>query len=170
MKKIFRSLIIIAGLCLLITMETPLCAQEELSSRIGLSAVLQDAQLDIQLPIWLGSKVSLSPAIGLVYVGDSGSDIRIGVVPRIYTRKTKLSPFTSLRFGVLLFNPKEGDGATDIFLGIGFGGEYFFDKHFSMGVEAQLNLTISDENSNRFGNPGGNNVNTGSVIFATIYF
>ncbi len=50
------------------------------------------------------------------------------------------------------------------------GGEYFFSSSFSVGIEAQLNLTFSDKNSVRFANPGGTNLNTGSVIYASIYF
>jgi hypothetical protein len=58
----------------------------------------------------------------------------------------------------------------DILGGLAFGGEYFLTDNFSFGVEAQGNLTKSDENSFRFGNPGKINFNTGTMISATIYF
>jgi hypothetical protein len=46
----------------------------------------------------------------------------------------------------------------------------FFDPHFSIGVEAQMNVRSSDNDSSRFGNPGGTNFNTGSAVTANIYF
>jgi hypothetical protein len=53
---------------------------------------------------------------------------------------------------------------------VAFGAEYFLSDSFSFGVEAQGNLTKSDENSSRFGNPGGVNFNTGAMVSATVYF
>lgn len=66
--------------------------------------------------------------------------------------------------------PDDGDPITDYIVGLLGGGEYFFSANFSVGIEGQLNISISDENSSRFSNPKGTNVNTASVIFATIYF
>jgi len=54
--------------------------------------------------------------------------------------------------------------------GLNFGGEYYISEHFSVGIEAQGNLTKSDKNSGRFGNPGGVNINLATMIFATMYF
>jgi len=58
----------------------------------------------------------------------------------------------------------------DKFAGNGVGAEYFFDKHFSIGVEAQGNVTVSDMNSFRFGNPDGTNFNTATMVTANVYF
>jgi hypothetical protein len=66
--------------------------------------------------------------------------------------------------------PGEGDSVTDIIAGLGFGGDFFLDEQFSLGVELQGNFTFSDEGSMRFGNPGGINFNTASQITASIYF
>lgn len=52
----------------------------------------------------------------------------------------------------------------------GYGAEYFFDDQLSLGIEAQLNFSKSADNSGRFGNPGGLNANTATMLFATIYF
>ena len=39
-----------------------------------------------------------------------------------------------------------------------------------IAVEAQVNVTVSSEDSFRFGNPGGTNINTPTGIFAAFYF
>ena len=61
-------------------------------------------------------------------------------------------------------------GQTDIIGGVALGGEYFLSDHFSFGVEAQANVTRSDNQSFRFGNPGGLTLNTATAVLATVYF
>ena len=89
---------------------------------------------------------------------------------RAYTRNATVSPFISGRAGALISSPSGGSTKTDYLFGLGVGGEYFIDRHFSFGVEAQVNIGISDTGSNNLGNPGGTNINTATVIFGTIYF
>jgi hypothetical protein len=59
---------------------------------------------------------------------------------------------------------------SDLILGPSFGGEYYFNKNFSVGIELQLNVVLSGEKSMRFSNPDGMNINTATALFATIYF
>jgi hypothetical protein len=145
-------------------------SQDIPSPKVGLSASLQDNQFDILVPIWLGSNLSIAPSIGLIWTQDAGSDLRIALVPRFYFSKSKVSPFLGGRIGLLRATPSVGTGTTDWLLGLAMGGEYFLDNHFSFGIESQINLTISDQNSSRFGNPGKKNLNTATAIFATVYF
>jgi len=145
-------------------------AQEETPRKIGLSALITTSQLDILVPIWVAEKIVLAPALSTQFVQDAGSDIGIGLVPRYYFKTEKLAPYIGGRVGAFFNIPKEGDNSTDLLLGLSFGGEYFFNRNFSLGVEAQGNFTFSGENSSRFGNPGGVNFNTGSAIIANIYF
>ncbi|MBI5471531.1 MAG: hypothetical protein HY961_04210, partial [Ignavibacteriae bacterium] len=63
-----------------------------------------------------------------------------------------------------------GDAVVDKLLGGFVGMEYFFHRRFSVGGELQVNVIWSDQSSNRFGNPGKVNINTGSALFATFYF
>jgi len=137
---------------------------------VGLSASFQSAQADILLPIWLSDRFSLAPAVGLTWAEDNGSDIRVGIAPRFFLTSTKVAPYIGGRVGVLIASPSNGDATTDWIGGLAFGGEYFIDDHFSVGVESQLNVTFSDTKSTRFGNPGKTNVNTGAAVFATVYF
>lgn len=166
MKKF--DFIFTAILCMVFSMN--LKAQDE-TRTWGISASIQQNQFDILFPIWTGGNNVIAPSIGAIYIEDSGTDLRLGLLDRIYFNTTKsLKPFLGLRAGVLFSLPDGGDNATDYIIGLLGGGEYFFSKNFSVGVEAQLNMSISDENSNRFGNPGGTNINTATAIFATIYF
>lgn len=146
-------------------------AQEATStSGIGLSASLQEGQFDILVPIWFGSNFSLAPAVGFSSAEDGGSDIRLAIVPRYYFYKREFAPYAGAKLGVLLASPETGTSTSDILVGLAGGGEYFLDPHFSLGVEGQFNVIMSDDNSARFGNPGKMNMNTAAAVFATVYF
>ncbi len=137
----------------------------------GISASVQDAQLDISLPVWTGSNNIIAPTLGVIYMDNRGTDLRLGLIDRFFIKATeKIKPFVGLRTGALFTFPNEGENVIDYIIGVFSGGEYFFSDNFSVGVEAQLNISISDKGSSRFGNPGGVNLNTGTAIFATIYF
>jgi hypothetical protein len=140
------------------------------SSGVGLAASIQEGQFDIMVPIWLSERFTIAPAIGIVWAEDAGSDIRIGIAPRYYLRKEALSPYVGLRLGALMNSPSNGSSTTDILIGGAFGGEYFFSEYFSLGVEAQANMVISDSKSARFGNPGKMNLNTAAAVIAGVYF
>ena len=140
------------------------------SSGIGLAASIQDGQFDIMVPLWLSERVSIAPVVGFVVSQGAGSEVRIGIAPRIYLRKEELSPYVGLRAGALISSPSNGESTTDMIFGGAFGGEYFFSSSFSLGVEAQVNVAHSDDASTRFGNPGNMNLNTGAAVIASIYF
>ena len=137
----------------------------------GISAVVNNSQADLLFPIWIGNLNTLAPSIGIVNIGDINTDISAGLVFHHYIRyNDNFSPIIGLRVGGIFESPKTGPGTSDFILGALGGGEYFFSCNFSIGIEAQLNLTFSDKLSSRFGNPGGTTFNTGSVIYATVYF
>ncbi|MDD4597577.1 MAG: hypothetical protein PHW35_06395 [Lentimicrobiaceae bacterium] len=168
MKKIFFFLLIPA-----LMLSAMAHAQDK--TRIGLSGSIQGNQFGIMVPIWLGEKFVLAPAIDYSYAEKSGSDIGIGVASRLYLKKETLSPYVGVKAGVLLFRPyffDESDQKTtvDLLGGVAFGGEYFLSEQFSFGVEIQGNLTKSDEKSYRYGNPGGVIFNLATQVSATIYF
>ncbi|HTY58186.1 MAG TPA: hypothetical protein VMF59_05185 [Bacteroidota bacterium] len=140
------------------------------AGRVGFSASIQGSQGDILVPVWITDSFSLAPSLGLVWAQDSGTDVRFAIVPRVYFRKDRIAPFIGGRIGVLVSSPSVGSSTTDWVVGLAAGGEYFLDDHFSLGVESQLNLSISDENSNRFGNPDGTTLNTAAAVYATFYF
>jgi hypothetical protein len=138
--------------------------------KFGLSAAFQGAQLDILLPVWMSETIILAPALKFSSVSQSSKDIGIGLVPRFFLKRAKLSPFVSIRAALLFYYPRNDEVINDLLLGIGAGGEYFFDSNFSIGIEAQINYARSHERSTRFNNPNGTNTNTATVIFGSIYF
>lgn len=145
-------------------------SQDETKRTIGLTALVQGQEFGIQIPIWLGSDITIAPSFEVKFVQNQGTDIIVGIVPKFYLNmKNKLTPYIGLKIGAAIDTPS-GTGTTDIIAGVAFGGEYFFDSHFSIGVEAQANYTKSGINSFRFGNPDGSNFNTASVVTANIYF
>jgi len=177
--KLMNKLALIAAVLILFSSSSQMFSQEDLNKKsFGISALVQDGQYDIMIPILLSKSAVIAPAIGIVGVSDAGTDIGLGVVTRFYLNNdSKVKPFLGGRAGVMIFSPSESEDSnedsestTDFILGFLAGGEYFLDEGFSFGVEAQLNASISDENSSRFGNPGGFNINTGAAVFATVYF
>jgi len=105
-----------------------------------------------------------------MWMQDGETDIRLGIVPRFFFSRDKVAPYIGGRIGLMWRNSNTGWSEPDWLIGGAFGGEYFVDQHFSLGIESQVNLTISNTNSSRFGNPGKKNINTATAFFATVYF
>jgi hypothetical protein len=145
------------------------------SKKIGISGSIQGNQYGISIPIWLGEKFVLAPAFDLKFAEKVGTDFGVALAPRYYLKKEKISPYLGLRIGVLINKPSsenniDTETKVDLLGGLAFGGEYFLSDNFSFGVEIQGNVTKSDENSNRFGNPDGISFNIGTMVSATVYF
>ena len=135
----------------------------------GISAQLQDDQMDILIPFrW--ERFTLAPVFSVASVSDVVIDFGVGVAYRYHLKTGKAIPYVGLRAAVFVMTPEGGDSITDYAVGPSVGGEYFLDDHFSLAVEAQVNVSFSDESSFRFGNPDGTNVNTATSIVATFYF
>jgi len=129
--------------------------------------------------IFLSKEFQLAPFIGIVSAQKVGADITIGLTPKLYFNTNRLAPFADLKIGQIINRPSKDNlsvtnngikNTTDILVGIGVGGEYFLSRNFSFSVEGQWNLTKSDINSNRFGNPGGINMNLATAVSASVYF
>jgi len=146
-------------------------AQMVHKGKVGLSATVQESQFGIMVPVFLSERFVLAPALDFQTAQSQGTDLSIGLIPRFYLKTTELRPYLGARLGVLMFFP-DGDkeSTRDFVAGLAFGGEYFFNENFSIGVEAQGNFTFSDESSDRFGNPGNMNFNLGTMVSASIYF
>ncbi|MBN1398731.1 MAG: hypothetical protein JXA06_11935 [Bacteroidetes bacterium] len=144
---------------------------QETSSRIaGISASLQNEQLEILVPFWFGKYVTIAPAFGMMWREDVGSDLRIALVPRFYLTREDVSPFVEAKFGVQMNIPVTGENRTDLIGGLAGGCEYFINRYVSVGIEAQINAIILDKASVQTGGPGRTSINTGTAIFGTIYF
>lgn len=139
-------------------------------SAIGIQASLQDNQTEIGLPFWTSPGLVVEPFLSFASASDVGKDLAFGALIRFNLKRGEAVPYLGVRLGMLHFSPEEGDGVTDFVLGPALGGEYFLSPSFSLGVEAQVNVALSDEMSSRFGNPDGTNINTATMVTATFYF
>jgi len=157
------------SILLVIVISTLLTAQPQ-KGKVGVTAEIQTQQMDFLLPIFVNDWVSLAPAVGVVNISDKYTDLSLGLLMRYHLFTETVTPFIGARFGTLLYIPEEGDMISDLILGPSFGGEYYFNENFSVGIELQLNVVLSGEKSMRFSNPDGTNINTATAIFATIYF
>lgn len=145
-------------------------AQRGSGGDLGIAASMQGEQLDIAVPIWLSEGFVLAPAVGAVIAEEIGTSISLAIMGRGYLKRGIVRPYAGARIGAFLTSPDAGESTTDILAGPMLGGEVFIHEEFSVGVEAQLNFVFSDDNSLRFGNPGGMTISTGSAVFATFYF
>ena len=157
------------SILLVIAISTLLTAQPQ-KGKVGVSAEIQTQQMDFLLPIFVNDWVSLAPAVGVVNISDKYTDLSLGLLMRYHLFTESVTPFIGARFGTLLYIPDEGDMISDLIIGPSFGGEYYFNENFSVGIELQLNVVLSGEKSMRFSNPNGTNINTATALFATIYF
>lgn len=170
MKLIYISFLFV------IVLPVKLIAQQDSVKRtIGLSAVVQSNEFGVNVPIWINDRFVLAPSLGFSIAEAAGSELSVGATAKAYLSTGKqLMPYFALRAGSIITTPPtesvSKENSIDLFLGLGFGGEYFLAPNFSFGVEAQGNFTKSDETSTLFGNPGGNNFNLATIITANIYF
>lgn len=138
--------------------------------KIGLSTSLLKEQMDISIPIFTSEYYVVAPSLKVIYVEDAGTEFGFGASVKRYFRNTKVAPFITGRASLFGLESKTNDASwLDFGFGFGLGADYFFDPNFSVGLEAQLNATFSDKNSNRFGNPGGTNLTTAMAVTASIY-
>jgi len=166
---------LLLGVVTILVFTGTLHAQDSLIRKVGISATIQDNQFGFLIPVFINNHMSLSPAFDFKYAQRVGTDFSIGLVPKFYLKTGKISPFIAFRIGAMINYPSSINQSTtkntiDWVGGIGFGGEYFIDKNFSFGIELQGTGTISDVGSDRFGNPGGFNFNTATVVSVNMYF
>lgn len=160
-----KNLLLITALCLAI-----LDASAQSDAKIGLSASLQGSQMGIALPVRISQAFALVPAFELRTAQHLGTDFVFSVSPRLYLKNADLSPYLAVRAGIAKFKGDGGGTLTDYFGGFAFGAEYAISGPLSVGVEAQGNITKSDDNSLRFGNAGRTNFNTATSVYITLYF
>lgn len=156
--------------------------ETETPPKWGLSAAVQNSSIGFQLPVWLGESIIIAPSLGAAYRDNFGWELQFGIAPRFFLNKNNLRPYLGFKVASIidlpskvnatdiLGNPIDFENTIDLIGGLSFGGEYFFSNHFSIGLEIQANVIKSDENSLRFGNPGGINFNTGALALINIYF
>lgn len=140
-------------------------AQGEITRKFGLTGFFQGGQTTILVPLWLGDRLTVAPGFSLLWVEGGTTNIGWQVTPRLYFSMNRIAPYISGTVGVILNMPNGGGDTTSLILGVGFGGEYFINPKFSMGVEARLNGAVTDIS-------GANNlsITTATAVHANVYF
>ncbi|MEO1021111.1 MAG: hypothetical protein AAFW89_01090 [Bacteroidota bacterium] len=141
--------------------------------RFGFSASIQSEHMDFLIPIWVDDRVVIAPSVSYRNIEGDTDDLSLVVAQRFFlSTPVNATPFLGFRLGTVIGIPEESevDNTIDYIGGVGFGGEYFFKPKFSVGIELQGNLTISDKRSSRFDNPGNINFSTATALTASIYF
>ena len=144
------------------------------NSGFGFSASLQNQQMSVGVPIWVGDGLILDPSLGLLLISEGNTNLNFGLGLRIFPTAPDKSDaaffYVEPMFEMFMVTPNEGDGVTDLAVGAGFGGEYFFnDRQFSIAIEGQLKALLPDEASNRFSSGGETVITTGAEVTASVY-
>lgn len=146
-------------------------SQEVEDRKRGISSTIQENQIGIAYTYWLSSKSAILPQFSVLWVEDSGNDVNISCsIRRFREGKNDVKPFMSFGVSLMRLDIKDESIVNDYVVGLGLGAEYSVTEQLSLAIEHQLNFAISDDESSRFGNPGGLNINTGTILIATIYF
>jgi len=128
---------------------------------IDLSAGELRPQVSFSFPMILTAAFRLEPELGYFSFDDSNefeetefSSITFGVGGYyLMNRRDNFLMYVGPRLGVHRFSesiksigdPEESFTRTDIFFGVGLGGEHFFSPHLSLGAEARLTYTSRGE-------------------------
>lgn len=128
---------------------------------VGLEASIQGSQNAISVPIWVTDNITISPMLGFTTRESGPSELRVGLKPRYYTSiGNGAATFVGFQAAVDYVNPEFGDSDSDVLIGLLGGGDYFFNHHFSVGVEGQLNFFMNENRT----------VSTGAAVRAAYYF
>jgi hypothetical protein len=143
---------------------------DESSPSFGITASFQSGQSDFLFPILVTPLLTIAPGFGISGMKDAGNEMQFALVGKYYLYESKVAPFLGGRLGTILYTPNKGKALDDYIIGFLGGGEYFFDKNFSFGIQCEFNLGFANKNSVRFDNPGGQAYSTSTALFATVYF
>ena len=163
--KTFTAPVLLLVLVLLVFASGTAQAQDTRS--FGLTALIQNGQAEILVPVWLGDALTLAPGFSLLYIENNTMEIGLLLMPRFYLDMQRVAPYISARGGVIFRMPdsSQQSDTTDLLLGIGFGGEYFVNAMVSFGVEAQLNGFVVD-----ISGISDITLRTAAAVHANVYF
>ena len=151
--------------------ETASAQKKETKRSFGLSAYLNSSsQPYIVIPIWVGPKLVFAPILSGKLVQDGDTEIGIGGLIRLYRNTARVRPYWGAKAKIFLTSPQIGNSFTDFLAGFFYGGEFFLNSKFSLGVEAQVYGAFPSDSSSRYGPLGKIVIFTQTGVMATIYF
>ena len=135
----------------------------EVQRKWGFSAYLQTTQAEILIPIWLSQRFVLAPIIAANYTENTATLLGLGAALRVYTYMARLAPYYGIRTQAYIAMPNGGTSSTAYLIGLFYGGEFFLNQRFSLGIEPGVNLLIPP-------NSGPLSVSTSTMVTASVHF
>ena len=105
----------------------------------GVNTKINPDQMEYYVPIWLNEKTIVSPFLAVQFNRNfetDNSSIDLGLKRYLIQPRTA-APFVNFDTGYS-YNLNQG------FVGLGFGGDYFISKQFSIGAELNTRYTFRD--------------------------
>lgn len=150
-------------------------AQPE-KGQVGLGFNVTDAGPGVLVRWWAGESLTIEPAVAVHYVSLDDLDVsttQLGLGIGVAWRKptgTAFRPILAWRFEYDMLVTEDKTYA-DMLVSGGFGGEYFFSRHFSVGGEVDLSLVFTDDDfSPNFPTENSTILTTGQMLTAHFYF
>lgn len=159
----------------LLFLATSIMAQPE-QGKVGIGFTVTESSPGLMLRWWAGESVTVEPQFAIRYISldeiDASSTqlgLGIGVAWRKVTG-TALRPLVAARFEYDMLIT-EDETYADMLLSGGFGAEYFFSNHFSVGGEVDLSLVFTDDDfSPNFPTENTTILTTSQMLTAHFYF
>ncbi|MDZ7266342.1 MAG: hypothetical protein ONB48_04305 [candidate division KSB1 bacterium] len=137
---------------------------QEIKRTWGVSTYLQTAPVTIVIPIWLTPQFVLAPLLNVNYQEKAATTLGAGFALRIYPSMQRVAPYWGVNGRAININLSGPGGSATGYAGsIYFGGEFFINPKFSLGVEPGISITLPP-------NSGPINVATTTLMVATAHF
>lgn len=167
MKNCRRMTAVLCAIVLLALANWPRTAhaqERQIKRTWGVSTYLQTAPINLVIPIWITQQVVLAPLVNFNYLENSATTIGGGLALRIYPVMERVAPYWGVRAQAATVIPSgPGGSATGYAAAIYFGGEFFINPKFSLGVEPGVTVALPPYS-------GPINVTTATVMVATVHF
>jgi hypothetical protein len=166
-----KTTIVLAAL-LLVVSSTGLAA--DMSGKLGFGFNASRSSQAVMVKFWVSESITIEPLISFRHIsieGNSATEMIPGVGFSFYLNSSKdARPFIGFRISADLISAND-ETNTDFAVSPALGGEYFFNEHFSVSGEFQLNIIFTDsEYSPGVGIADATVIQTTQLLGVNIYF
>jgi hypothetical protein len=166
-----KTAIILAGLILAVVSASP---GADMSGKLGFGFNASQSSQAVMVKLWVSESITIEPLISLRHLsieGNSATEMIPGLGFSYYLNSSKdARPFIGLRIAADLISAND-ETNTDFAISPALGGEYFFNEHFALSGEFQLNIIFTDsEYSPSVGIADATVIQTAQFLGVNIYF
>lgn len=135
-----RSSAVVMLSCLAIVLASSCAsAQDREFPAVGFSASFSSGNSILSFPIWLTRSVTLAPGVSFFHQDYWGQEYSAELALRYNLREYPAVPYIGIQGQLNVYNPKERDAEVGYGGDVHGGGEYFLNRHFSLGVQFRIN-------------------------------